>query len=179
MAMDRRTQGEPPQITTSDDILAKLRLGVQEVYEVHMRGATFPVRILSCVEVNKIRQEANRMNLLRKGDETDTNVEIQKMTLRLATTVPKGSAPYLSEAILDALTVDELTYLFNEFIGVMEKVNPTIESISGEEFKAIVDALKKNAISPRDLSIHQRNAICTSFVDLMLRLEAQKLPQDN
>jgi hypothetical protein len=164
-------QGTAPQIMKAEDILAQLRAGVKETYEISLRSARIPVRILSVDEVNKIRAEAKKLAAIAGGDDTDQNLAIQKLTLSMATQVPKNTAPILSEKVLSMLTVDELSSLFNEFINVMERVNPSIEHISPEEFRALVDALKKNAITVKELSLRQKDAICIAYQDLIQRQE--------
>lgn len=163
-------------IVTAEEILARLRTGVKDSYEIKMRGAVIPVRVLSISEANMIRSRARKTAVLNQGDETDVNLQIQKETLSLASCVPTGSAPILSEKVLAMLTTDEICFLFEEYIGVMERVNPSVEQILPEEFRALVDALKKKAVSVRDLSIHQRNAICTAFVELITRQENRNSP---
>jgi hypothetical protein len=166
-----------PKIIQAEDILAQLRAGVKETHEIVLRSARIPVRILSIDEVNKIRAEAKKLAMISGGDETDQNLQIQKLTLQLATQVPKNTAPILSEKVLALVTLDELTTLFNEYINVMERVNPSIEHIPPEGFRSLVDALKKNAITVKDLSLRQKDAICNSYVDLIQRQENQISPQ--
>ena len=168
--------GIPPKIIQAEDILAQLRAGVRETHEISLRSAKIPVRILSIDEVNKIRAEAKKLAMLSGGDETDQNVQIQKLTLQLASQVPKNTAPILSEKVLGMVTVDELATLFNEYINVLERVNPSIEHIAPESFRALVDALKKNVIQVKDLSLRQKDAICTAYVDLIQRQENPSSP---
>jgi hypothetical protein len=162
--MEQNERGKAPQITTAEDIVAKLRSGVRESYQIEMRGAIIPVRVLSIDEMNAIRQQAIKSIAIRGGDDTDRNLEVQRSTLTLASQVPVGSAAMLSERVLGLLSVDEVTYLFEQYIGVLQRVNPSIETITEDEFRSLVEALKKKNISPNDLSLRQLRGMCSHLV---------------
>lgn len=171
--MRREPEGAQMVPLSAEELLAKMRQGKKELHEIKMGNMVIPVRVLSCDEVATIRREAIRKTAMAQGDETDRNLQIQKLTLTLASTVSRGQAPFLGEKIMGLMTLDELTYLYDEYIRVLETVNPAIEHISPEVFRSIVDALKKNAASPKDLSLLQLRAICSAYVDLILRQESQ------
>lgn len=162
--MEPRERGEAPKITTAEDLLARLRQGVKDVHQIELRGTVIPVRVLSADEMNRIRQEALKDTAISGGDETDKNLRVQKNTLILASTVPVGSGPMLAERVLGMLSVDEITFLFEQYIHVLDRVNPSLETISTEEFQALVVALKKKSISTRDLSLRQLRGTCYHFV---------------
>lgn len=176
----KREGGEhPPQILTAEDLLQKLRAGTDEVHEVIMRGVSIPVRVLSQSEYNRIRKDSIQATVMEDGDETDKNIRIQKATLMLASTLKHGAAPMLSDKLLDKMTNDELSFLYEEYVAKMDTVNPRLEQMSEDEFKAIVEALKKNSVTSKDLSIRQLRAICTAFQDLIQRAENLKSPPGN
>lgn len=164
---------------TAEELIVKLRQGKKTVDEIRMGGLVIPVRVISCDEVNQIRREAIRKTALVQGDETDKNLEIQKNTLKLASTLNPGTGSFLTDKLLTLLSYDEISYLYQEFIRFMDNVNPSFETITQEMFRSIIDALKKKIISTKDLSLHQLQVICTAYVDLILRLDAQTSPQDN
>lgn len=170
--MDRKSDIETPPMS-ADELLAKLRQGKKTVDEIRMGALTVPVRVISCDEVNMIRREAIRKSSIIQGDETDKNLEIQKNTLKLASTLKPGSAPFIGDKLLSLLSMDEISYLYEEFIRFMDNVNPALEHITPERFKEIIDALKKNIISPRDLSLLQLRAICLAYVDMIQRQATQ------
>lgn len=167
------------QITTVDDLLKKMRMGVDEVHEIHLRDLTIPVRVLSIDEVNTIRKDSIKAAMLENGDNTDVDVRTQRSTLKLATTIHAGGAPLLSDKLMQKLTVDEMNYLYNEYIKVMDSVNPSLETMTPEQFKELVAALKEKKILSSDLSLPQLREICTAFVDLLLRLEQQNSQRAN
>lgn len=177
--MDHKPANRATELTSPEDILAKMRAGIKETYEIRMREMVIPVRVLSIDEVNNIRREALTNALIAKGDETDKNVHIQKITLKLASTIGKGSGPILGDRLLSMLTVDEINYLYEEYIAVMDRVNPSLESIPPEQFGMLVDALKKNLVFARDLSLRQLRAICSAFQDMIQRPDSQTSPKGN
>lgn len=162
-----------------EELLVKLRLGKKTVSEIRMGGLEIPVRVLSCDEVNQIRRYAMAQAAKVGGDETDKNVEIQKATIKLASTMTVGGGPFIGDPILNKLSFDEISYLYEEYIRFLDSVNPSLEQISPEAFRGLVDALKKNIRSPSDCSLLQLKAICRAYVDLILRLETQTSPQGN
>lgn len=177
--MNREAQGsQPPRIMTVEEQLAKMRAGKKEVHSIKLGEYTIPVRVLTVDEVNAIRRDAIRQaSLMVNGDETDINLARQKETLKLATKITSGGAPILGDKALNAMTVDELSYLYDEYIRVMDSVNPNLNMMDPMQFRELVDALKKKAIFPRDCSLPQLREICSAFVDLILRLETPTSPQ--
>lgn len=177
--MSPRHTHDPHEIQTAEDLLAKMRAGTRQVHEIRMRDLVIPVRVLTIEEMNLIRRDAIKQAIAASGDEIDKNVLVQRSTLKLATTVEKGGAPFLSDKVLSLTTVDEINHLYNEYIRIVESVNPSLEQISSEQFKSLVDALKKSLITSNDLSLVQLRAICTAFVDLIQRQAAQVSHKDN
>ena len=166
-------------ILTSEDIVRKMRAGTKEVHQIRLGEQDIPVRVLSINETNRIRQEAIKKTLLEKGDEVDRNVVIQKLTLKLASTIPRDGVPILSEKVLDDLSVDEVNYLYSEYVAAMESVNPSIERIEPKEFALLVELLKKNHVSSKDLNLRQLKAICTAYQDLIQKPAKTSLPTVN
>lgn len=172
LTMDRESEKKDfAPVLSADEVVAKMRMGKKTTDEIRMGSLSVPVRVLSCDEVNLIRREAILQAAKVGGDETDKNLIIQKTTLKLASTLTANSAPFLGDKVLSLLTHDELGYLYEEYIRFMDNVNPSLEHISPERFRAVVDALKKNIISPKDCSLLQLRAICLAYVDLIQRQE--------
>lgn len=162
-----------PNILTAEDLLAKMREGTKSLHEVRMRSLTVQVRVLSIDEMNMVRRDAFTAALAMKGDDVDKNLIMQKSILKLATTSPdSGGVPMLSDKVLGMMSTDEVAYLYDEYIRVLDGVNPALESISPEAFQELVDSLKKNLISVNDCSIRQLKAISSSYVDLLSRRDS-------
>lgn len=179
MTMDRRTSHEAPQILRAEDILAKMRAGTKEVHDIRMRDQVFPVRVLSMDEIALIYREAAGHVAKTGGTELDRNIFIQKSTLKMASTLSVGSAPTIMDALLKLMSLDEVKFMYDEYIRVMDAVNPSIELIPPDQFRALVDALKKSELSSRDCSLLQLRAICSAFQELIQRLENPESPPDS
>lgn len=180
MTMDRHSGGPAhTPVITAEELLAKARAGTQEIHTISLRDLTIPVRVLSIDEINAIRRQAAMNSAMRQGDETDRNLETQKTVLRMATTVKVGGVPMLPEKLMNLFSMDELKYLYEEYLAIMDTVNPSLEFMSPEQFRALVDALKKNTISSKELSFRQLRAISIAYVDLLQRLDAQDSPPDS
>jgi hypothetical protein len=180
MATPMQQRGESaPEITTVDDLLKKMRQGCDAVHEIKMRGLTIPIRLLSQDEWNQLRRTAKMEKEAHGWDETDYNVRLQRFVLLRSCEIKPGTPGILSEMLMAKLTTEELGFLYSEYIRVNDLVNPNIEVMNEEQFRVIVDSLKKNNISSRDLSLPQLREICTAFVDLIQRLEDQQRQMDN
>lgn len=174
MSATMKRGGEPPEIETVDDILKKMRAGIDEVHEIRLREMRFQIRVLSQDEFNQIRRDAKMETDTNGGDETDKNVRIQKMVLIRASAVKLGTPGKITDKLLSRLNQDEMEFLYNEYVRVMDNMNPNIEAMTVEQFRLIVDALKKKTITSRDLSLPQLREVCGAFVDLIERLENQQ-----
>lgn len=161
-----------------EEMLVQLRMGKKMAYEVCMGNLKIPMRVLSLDEEAAVRREALKVAMQNGGDETDKNIAIEKMTIKLATTMQPGGIPYITDPILNRMTADEHTSLYNEYINIRERVNPNLEQIDQTQFTAMVECLKKNIVSKNDLSILQLRAICGAYQDLIQRLEIQTSQQD-
>ena len=179
MLRDKDGGTKPQDIQTVESMLAKMRAGRSEVHEIMLGTLVVPVRVLTIDEMNQIRREAIKSaQSVLGGDDTDKNLAAQKFTLKLASTPGIGGVPMLSDKLLAQLSVDEVNYLYEEYVRVLDAVNPSLQAIDPERFRALVDALKKKTVSSRDLSLLQLRAICTAFVELILRLDSQASAKD-
>lgn len=163
----------------ADDILAKMRMGKKTFSEIRMGDQVIPVRVLSADEVNAIRHEAKVKVAKSGGDETDENLYIQKLTLQLSSQMINDPTPFLNDKIMKHLSVDEIGYLYNELIHFWETMNPSLEHVSPEKFRELVEALKKNRTSWSDCSLAERKVIFSAFVEWIQRPDTQTSPQAN
>jgi hypothetical protein len=179
--MERPSNAHSTDMST-DAILARMRAGVKTVAEIRLRDFVVPVRVLSIDETNAIRRDAIRTTTVNQGDEVDKNIAMEKSTLKLASTLssgPAGGVPILGDKLLGSLNLDEIHYLYNEYVKIMDDVNPTVEAMPEKEMRAIVDGLKKNTVSVRELSLRQLRATCLVFQDALQKQESQTSPKDS
>lgn len=157
-----------------EQLLDKLRAGTRQTHEVNFRALTVNLRVLSNDEVMSIKMQAvNEAKRLGWDALEGVAVLMQRYTLKLASTGP-DKVPVLNDKFLSALSTDEMIGLYQEYIRIMDSVNPNIETIPNDEFRALVEALKKNMVSPTDCNLRQLRAICTAFRELILKLEEQE-----
>lgn len=168
---------QPHKTVSADDILSRMRRGKRTVSEIRMGDQVIPVRVLSADEVNAVRHEAKAKAAKVGGDETDENLNIQKFTLQLASIITKDNIPFLNDTIMKHLSVDEIGYLYNELIKFWDQFNPSLEQITPERFRTLVEALKKNTMSWNDCSTPERLAIFSCFVEMIQRPDSPTSPR--
>lgn len=174
-----RQEATPSAIVTAEDLLKKLRAGVQEVYTVKVRDVEIPMRPLSNAEAVLIRREAIKAAAAVGGDETEKNIVIQRLTLTYATQDPVKKLPFVSPKFWEIISVDEIQNFYKEYALIMDNVNPSLETLNPDQFRALVEALKKSAISVKELSLLQLKTICTAFVELIQRQALAESQTDN
>lgn len=170
---------EPIQLVDAEQLLAQLRAGTKETYEIKMRELSVPVRMLSLDERLEIRNRCIVQARKVGGDEAYIASITQKEILKLASSLNNGQPGVLSERLLNMLTLDEIIFLYNEYQKICEQVNPSLEQMQPEQFQLLVQAIKKNSVTPNDLSIAQLRAVFLSYQDLIQSLDSQPLPADN
>lgn len=156
-----------------------LRAGVAEAHFIEMRGRPIPVRILTLDEMSKIRRDSISNAMIMKGDDTDQKILAEKYTLMMCTRMNKNEPSFLSDKLLELLTLDEIAHLYTEYMVVLDKVNPSLEDISEQEFKILVDAVKKKHVGWKDFSIKQLRAIFNDWERLIQTPEEQSTPLDS
>lgn len=171
---------EAPQMLSIEERLKQLRAGVDAVYPIRMRQLEVPVRVLSIDEIMACRAQAKKSRMQAGQDDIFEDVELEIATLSLAAQIPAGSptGSMLPEKMLRALSADELNFLYKEFCVVMNRVNPSAANMDPKDFRQLVEALKKNLVTSKDLSLMQLKAICSAFQDMIQRQEDPSSPTD-
>lgn len=136
-----------------DDVDA-MRMGVEYTFQVSLprsarRYALRPVsnaEMMQCYHnvweyVSKLPKTAQN----KISEDHATAREILKQA-----SSPFGTyAPTITDHILDQLTLDQVTFLYKEWLATCEKVNPNIEHMEDGQMREVVEMVKKN--SPEDL----------------------------
>lgn len=174
-----RSSATAPNIVTAEDLLKRMRAGTKEVYEIKCRDLAIPMRILTIDELNLIRRDAIKHAAMHGGDEAEKNVQMEKTVLKMASNITPKGAPMLSDRLLGLMSVDEINHLYSEYVKIMDDVNPAIEQLNEGEFRALVEAVKKNSVSWSDLSLRQLRAIFTSYQDMIQRQATHVSHKDN
>lgn len=133
--------GEMPDIEA-------MRLGVDYRFPITCRSFTVYVRPLTHQEMVKAAQEVGaEMARMPKSAQTPITEHslLSKYILSKATTSDVGKTDYeLTEPILDRMTPEELTHLFKQYVGNTDRCNPSLDAMSIEEVKELVEMVKKN-----------------------------------
>lgn len=163
---------QSPGYDATNEILNKMRLGVNFRWPIRIRDFEVTVRPLSMAEtievMSKVAAELKRQPDIYKN-KVHEHALIAKEHLILATTSQPGAGDFLlTHAVLNAFTPDELITLYKEYVSVTEKCDPSIESMPADELRRMVEVLKKTPPEEQDsqlteLSFLQLKAL-TSFL---------------
>lgn len=170
---------EEYKVITPADILANMRLGTKQVYSIFCRGQEFPVRLLSGDQVLKIRRDAMGVARSSGWDDVDRDYYQQKLTLIEATRMSDNDVPIISFEALKAWSLDEVIYVYEEYMRFCESVNPKLEALKPEELRVLIDAVKKNNLDVNNLSFRQLRAIFFSWQAIILEASTASSPKDS
>jgi hypothetical protein len=95
------------------------------------------------------------------------------MMLNAATTI--DGAPSLALGFLDALTQNELTELFDQYISINKMINPNIQLMTREEIQMVIENVKKKSAVTSDFYTWQLVAVGKFFLEAIVA----NLPMDN
>lgn len=158
------------KITTTEDLLAKLRSGNKQNLEIGFGELKVPCRLLNAAEEATIMvqaaQAAARENPTGVQKEVFEAQITMKQILLKATTI--GGVPGLNKAFLDELSHTELNALFDQYNTLNHTINPNIQQLSQDEINEIVDQVKKNLKTSSDYYTWQLGAIGKYFLDVVL-----------
>ena len=158
------------KITTSEDLLKKLRAGNNQKLEIGLGQLKVPVRLLNAVEEATLQAQAEQKTKRENPQELEYKVfkaqNVMKGILQAATTI--NGAPGLPIGFLDALTHVELSELFDQYNTLNHTINPSIESMKQEDIVALVEAVKKKQRTSSDLYTWQLAATGRFFLDSVL-----------
>lgn len=132
---------------TTNEILTKMRMGVDWRWPIRIRDFEVTVRPLSMAEtievMSRVANELKRQPEIYKN-RVHEHALLAKEHLILATTSQPGAGDFrLTHAVLNEFSPDELIALYKEYVSVTEKCDPAIESMSSDELRSMVATLKK------------------------------------
>lgn len=132
--------------------LDKMRHGVNYEFPVKIRSFTLTLRPLSNAELLSSYSAVTEyitMIPASKRTKLDEDNALAKIILEKAA-IPYGEkTSKLNAALLQAMTTDEIMYLYTEWRSVCDRVNPLLEKIPQEVIKSTIEAIKKKP--PTDL----------------------------
>jgi hypothetical protein len=141
---------EANQVLNNIDPIAAMRMGVSYSHSISVRNFSCKMRPLSIQETidvtNAVIDEMATMEEVKK-------TRLEEHTLIAIHTLVRASMPNpdsgFESAKLQAITLrkmtnDEVHALYNEYVAVTDKVNPSLDEMTTEEIKELVEAVKKN-----------------------------------
>jgi hypothetical protein len=146
-----------------------MRAGTDYRFKLKLRGLEITFRPLSVIETVTVEADAReQLSKMKSHQQTDLihSLLFAQKTIQQASTSEPGKMDFqISEAILEKCTPDEVMYLFNEYAKVVERVNPSVEKMSVEELKALVESTKKNPSTTIVLSFWQLQNLCHALIE--------------
>lgn len=158
------------KITTTEDLLAKLRAGNNQKLEIGLGELKVPCRLLSAAEeatlIVKSAQAAAAQNPTGIQKEVFEAQITMKQMLLAATTVQ--GVPGLTKDLLDMISHTELNDLFNQYNTLNHTINPNLQTLTQAEILAIVEDVKKKTKTSRDFYTYQLAEIGRFFLDMVI-----------
>lgn len=162
-------QRTPPEI----DQLSAMRLGVDYSEIITCRKFSLKVRPLSMLETLQVAQETQQEMALKdefSRHRLSENEIYARQTLIKATSSDVGANDsQLTDYIVQRMTAEEFQYLFKQYVAVVDKKNPCLELLKGEELQKLVDALKKSpeetlGLHLTELSFSELVSVCHALI---------------
>lgn len=142
---------------TEDDILRALRFGVDYTFTIKVRQLEIVVRPLSLTERVRVTNDV-LADLSKQPAEQRTALAESSLlairTIELATTPEPNSkaAPTLPAQLLERFTNDEVAAVYKAYMDGLEILDPSMETLTSERLKELVEAAKKNPSALRELA---------------------------
>lgn len=133
------------------DVLNAMRAGVTFRFPVRIREFTMQLRPLSMHETLEVHQfVAQEMAAMPPAARTKVMEHslMAKQTIIMATTSQPGAEdPRMTHLEMKHWLPDEIHAVYKEYLAIVDKVNPSPETMDPKEVAALVDEVKK---SPRE-----------------------------
>lgn len=141
-------------------LLEKMRLGVDYRYPITIRSFTLLARPLSIGETAEVATETTRrMQDISRIDKAashtlNENIILAQETLVKASTSDVGANdPKITPYVMSLMTSDEITELYRQYVDVVDRCNPALETMKPSDVKTLVDDLKKNLAGDKELAL--------------------------
>jgi hypothetical protein len=125
-----------------------MRMGVDYRLKISCRKFEVLVRPLTIMETMQVA--ANVVEKMKTMPESWKNRMTEHMftareMIKYASTSDVGkNDSVISDVMLDALTNDELQFVYRQYVAATDKVNPCLEQMADTELQLLVEDIKKN-----------------------------------
>lgn len=159
----------------TNEILTKMRLGVEWRWPIRIRGFEVLVRPLSMAEtievMSRVGAELKRSPDLYRNRVHEHALLAKEHLIQATTSQPGANDWRLTHPLLNDFTPDEIIALYKDYVSVTEKCDPSIESIPADEVKRMVSDLKKSSPEEQDsqltaLSFWQLKAVTSYLINV-------------
>jgi hypothetical protein len=146
------------------DILEQMRMGTQARFLIKMRKFEIMLRPLTVFETvsitGEVNEELSRRPDIARNAITEHVIFSIKSLEKASTSAPNRGDPKLTAAVLQDLSPDELAFLFKEYCAGVDRINPSMETISMERVNELVELAKKNNSVLIELSFLELVNVC-------------------
>lgn len=156
---------------SAKDQLEKLRAGQNQKLEIKYGELVVRCRILSADQLADAMENGRSAVKLPKGTSEDHQIQkrstaVCKSVLRVGTTV--NNTPYLNDEFLDNLSSAELEILYDQYLLLLNQVNPEYDKLSEDEILVLIARVKKKTTLSSSLTSYQLAEIGRYFLEIML-----------
>lgn len=144
--------------------LAQMRMGSDYKFTIKLKQFSVVLRPLSMDEfVNVTMETAEYLESLppvARNRLSENTILAKKILVLASTSEPDMGDFKLTESLLGRMTNDEVSYLYNEYCVICDKVNPKLEELPIEEVDRLVDMVKKSPSQAIELSFLELVNVC-------------------
>jgi uncharacterized FlaG/YvyC family protein len=157
--------------------LEQMRQGVSYFEEISLRSFKLKVRPLTISENLTVSAEVvKRITGLQPHEQTavaENTFLAQETLMRAAKPTPETSdmESAMPQMLMAAMTPDEVSALYKQYVTIMEKTDPILEEIPSEEVKRLAEEVKKKECHPTKLSFLQLASLVKYLVTQLESLE--------
>lgn len=125
-----------------------MRLGVNYRLEISCRGFKMMVRPLTIMET--VQAAANVVEKMKTMPESwktrmTEHLYTAREMLKFASTSDVGKQDSsITDPMLDAMTADEVQFLYRQYVAATDRANPCLELMKDTELQLLVEDIKKN-----------------------------------
>jgi hypothetical protein len=146
---------------TTEEQLAAIRKGRLLDLSLKMGDLEIPCRIMGAAEeaatIASARMRAKQATPDSGQSEVVVSMEVMKAILMKATNV--RSVQHLTPAFLKELSSAELGSLYDQYVTLINTVNPEFEKLKPEQIADMIETVKKKEKGPRDFFTWELAAI--------------------
>lgn len=138
-----------------------MRMGAAYKGTIRIRDFKLEVRPLTIAETlqvaGEVIEELKKFPSSLQNSMAEHTLLAQKTLVQATTSAPDKRDPKLTDLVVSRMTPDELHLLFKEYTTIIDRANPSLESMPVEELHRLLNSVKKSppGLELIDLSFYQ------------------------